>query len=183
MECPLGQAVWSWLRSAIRLECFCIEGQSVNPEKLYAGLSLCGWFSSRCSLSISISLNDTPIEKNVWFIFNKVIYQKNSPRHSDGNHRLTTRCCRSTLVRESQAKRSLISQAACSNGYAPLQFSNDWFWEEPVSRTSLLPFRVLVRWVLYGSFYPKGFPILSQHLLLRIATLQKKSNHHLTTEH
>ena len=68
------------------------------------------------------------------------------------------------------------SQAACSNGDAPLQFSNDWFWEEPVSRTSLLPFRVLVRWLFQGKSPPSpqsGFPTLSQRLLLTIPALQK----------
>jgi len=77
VRCPLDQSVWSWLRSAIRLECFWSEVQSVNPEKLYAGLSLCGWFSSRCSLSISISLIVHLLRKNVWIIFKNLIYQKN----------------------------------------------------------------------------------------------------------
>lgn len=88
VRCPLDQSVWSWLRSAIRLECFWNEVQSVNPEKLYAGLSLYGWFSSRCSLSISISLIVHLLRKNVWIIFNKVIYRKSSSRHSGQGNRM-----------------------------------------------------------------------------------------------
>ena len=88
VRCPLDQSVWSWLRSAIRLECFWNEVQSVNPEKLYAGLSLCGWFSSRYSLSISISSIVHLLRKNVWIIFNKVIYRKSSSRHSGQGNRM-----------------------------------------------------------------------------------------------